>query len=112
MKTTRIIYNLFSNALKFTRNNSKIVIHLQYNNDFWMISVTDQGKGIKGEHLTKIFEPYITERTVHNPEGIGLGLHIVNYLCEILGAKITVNSEVNKGTSFVVTVPLQNQLVT
>ena len=86
----RIFDNIFSNALKYNKQNGSI--HIAFENDNLIIN--DSGKGIKD--TKKIFDRFYKEQD----RGIGIGLHIVKKLCDELGVKISVQSEMNKGTKF------------
>jgi two-component system, sensor histidine kinase len=100
LKVTRILVNLLSNAIKFSRPNTCVFIRISHGSDHWRLVVQDEGKGMRPEVLDNMFKPYITEISEHNPEGIGLGLHITRYLTDLLGASIRVNSQPGKGTTF------------
>jgi two-component system sensor histidine kinase HydH len=66
-----------------------------------VIKVSDTGSGIRGEDLSKIFEPYFTTKST----GTGLGLAIAHNIIEAMGGKITVESEKEVGTTFTVALP-------
>ncbi|MCC6489655.1 MAG: PAS domain S-box protein [Candidatus Hydrogenedentes bacterium] len=74
------------------------------NRDYMQLSISDTGCGIPDEHLDRIFDPFFTTKPLG--EGTGLGLSTVHGLVTSLGGAIAVNSEVGKGTSFVVYLPL------
>ncbi|MBT3722543.1 MAG: hypothetical protein HOG41_04080 [Gammaproteobacteria bacterium] len=95
----RILTNLCSNAK--IHGNADLPITLKvYNNETGSvcIEVADQGSGIKGDELDKIFEPFYT--TSH--KGSGLGLYIVSQLCDLNDSKISVDTNEHGGTSFIV----------
>ena len=72
------------------------------------MNYSDNGKGIKEEHLPRIFEPFFT--TERGKSGSGLGLHLVyNLVTQKLGGKISCKSIVNRNTSFYIIVPLKNK---
>lgn len=105
----RIIQNLLSNALKYSRNRkgSHVLIGCRKRGDVVRISVHDNGIGIPQEHLTTIFDDGVQ---LNNPErdrkkGIGLGLSIVRAFAALLGHKVGVRSEVGKGSVFWIDVP-------
>lgn len=110
LKISRIIHNLLNNAIKFTRNNSKITIAANLLTDRWSLVITDQGKGIRYDKIEQIFQPYVTEKSPENPEGVGLGLFITKHLTTILGAEISVNSRNCEGTAFELVFPFEKQL--
>ncbi len=111
---TRIIENISNNAIKFTPNNGNVTIevsdsHLDvFENNLLNIKITDSGVGIAKENLSKIFESfYRTGNAAKGDiEGTGLGLSITKGLVDSIGGSINVESEKNKGTSFIVIVPI------
>ena len=117
-KIEKIITNLLSNAFKFTPANGRVTVKVEYSpppaaadrSSGWgaVITVTDNGIGIDPQRLPRIFDRfYQVDDTAHrNYEGTGIGLALVKELVEILQGKITVSSEVNKGTTFRVELPL------
>ncbi len=94
--------NLISNAIKFTGDGGKIVISLKEQNGFAIFSISDTGIGIKdvGAH---IFDKFYQEDTSHSRLGNGLGLALVKRVIDILGGEIRVESTVDVGTTFTVT---------
>lgn len=110
-KISRIIHNLLNNAIKFTRHNSKIIIAANLLSDKWSLMVTDQGTGIRYDKVDNIFQPYVTEKSPENPEGVGLGLFITKHLTNILGAEISVKNKNSEGTVFELVFPYEKQLV-
>jgi two-component system NtrC family sensor kinase len=73
------------------------------------VGVSDNGCGISGENLQKIFDPFFT--TKKNSGGSGLGLSITYGLVQRLGGQIAVESELGKGTTFTVTLPVESKEV-
>jgi len=86
----RVVDNLISNAAKYNKQGGKVIV--SFEND--VFSIQDTGKGIKNPK--RIFERFYKEQD----RGIGIGLHIVQKLCEELKIDISVQSEVNRGTLF------------
>jgi two-component system, sensor histidine kinase len=107
----RIARNLLDNALKYTERGSvkvEVGTDQSANEPQAILSVADSGKGIPAQELGRIFEEFYQ---LDNPgrdrsKGVGLGLAIVQRLCELSGARITVSSEVGRGTIFRVHLPL------
>jgi signal transduction histidine kinase/ActR/RegA family two-component response regulator len=105
-RLTQIIFNLTSNAIKFTAMGSVGVrvtcIEDRHNNITVSFSVKDTGIGIKKENLESIFEPFTQESitTTRQYGGTGLGLAIVKRLLELQGVKMHVHSVVNQGSEF------------
>ena len=93
--------NLLSNAIKFT-DQGNIKISLKVENSFAKISISDSGCGISENIGERIFDKFFQADSSHSHEGNGLGLSMVKKVIEILGGQITVESELNIGTTFTV----------
>jgi PAS domain S-box-containing protein len=113
-KIKRLLTNLFSNALKFTPENGTISVlyRLQVidKRDFISITVKDSGVGIPPEDVANIFSKYKQSKTNQRhteDKGTGLGLAICKMILESHGGDIEVESEVNVGTSFIATLPVE-----
>lgn len=106
-----IIYNLLSNAMKFTPEGGKIILHLKEENEHLKIKVQDTGIGIPAEKISHIFDRfYQVENTPNSaPEGTGIGLAYTRELVNLLGGKIEVSSEMNKGTTFECYLPISQE---
>jgi signal transduction histidine kinase len=107
----RAIDNLISNALKFTPNGGKVEISMVYNlegNNGGVIEIVvkDSGIGICADDLEKVFEPFYRGKNVTVEKGMGLGLSLVKEVVEIHGGKILVQSELNKGSTFSIILPI------
>jgi signal transduction histidine kinase/DNA-binding response OmpR family regulator len=107
----QILYNLVSNAVKFTPKNGRITIGCNEDGELVRISVADTGIGIRPEDQALIFEEFRqvegTPETIQ--EGTGLGLAITKRLVEQQGGKISVESEVGKGSRFTFTLPARSK---
>jgi len=95
--------NLISNAIKFTEKGGKISVTLKEHIDRVEVSVEDTGCGISKETGDRIFDKFYQGDTSHSGEGNGLGLPLVKKVIDILGGKISVKSEVGKGSVFTIT---------
>ena len=106
-KLERIILNLLSNAIKFSKPNGEIRVTLNFE-DCLYISVTDNGIGIAKENLNKIFDKFTQLDTSFSRknEGSGIGLSIVKSFVLLHNGKISVKSDLNKGTIFLIELPL------
>lgn len=100
-----ILLNLISNAIKFSEENKTIKVHTKVSGNETFITVTDQGIGIPKEEQENLFGRFFRAKNVTNIQGTGLGLNIVAKYLEALGGKIEFSSELNRGTTFSVTVP-------
>ncbi|MBN1053147.1 sensor histidine kinase [Clostridium botulinum] len=92
--------NLVENAIKASRNDSKIYIRVFVLNDKIFISVLDSGTGMTKEHLDKIWQPFyvVDKARSRKNNGAGIGLSICKKIAEIHNADIKINSELGKGT--------------
>lgn len=104
----RVISNLITNAIKYSYDNSKIIISAQKENDYLKVSVKDNGMGIEEKYLDKIFERfYRIENQVHTIKGTGLGLHLVKVAIEKHHqGKVFVSSKLNEGSTFSFLLPV------
>jgi len=103
----RMISNLISNAVKFTPAGGEVRVSVQCHPDRTDIIVEDTGRGISPEHLSHIFDRFYQVRdTDSNGErGLGLGLSFVSWIAKAHGGSVAVDSELNKGSRFTVTLP-------
>ena len=102
-----VIINLFSNSIKY-RSENNLLIKISSNSSPFQLVMTfeDNGKGIAEENIKYIFNKfYQVDKTKHT-KGIGLGLSIVQRIVEIHNGKIEVFSELGKGTTFKITLPI------
>ena len=105
-----ILGNLLSNAIKYSPGNSSVQFNLTCFDDKAIFQIQDQGIGIPPEDLPRLFESFHRARNVGTIQGTGLGLAIVKQCVELHKGEITVASEVGKGTTFTVTLPLSNSM--
>jgi len=111
-KLVHILQNLINNAIKFTEKGSvKISARCRPETEHIEFKVADTGIGIPQDSLPLIFEMFRQVNGSHGkPSGsVGLGLHIVKKFTELLGGKISVESEVGRGSTFTVTIPYERQ---
>lgn len=103
-----VIRNILANAIKFTPKKGKITIRTSQKNNFLQISISDTGIGIPKENLRQLFdlkESISTEGT-NREKGTGLGLIISKEFISANGGTIGVESEVNKGSDFIISLPI------
>ncbi len=99
-----ILRNLVNNAIKFTTAGGLVTINTARKNEFVELSISDSGIGISPENLSKLFakDTYSISYGTQGEKGTGLGLSLCKEMAEANGGKITVNSEVGKGSTFYV----------
>ncbi len=97
-----IATNLLSNAIKFTDEGGSISVCVKAQEQYVVLSVTDTGCGISSEVGERIFEKFYQADTSRKTQGNGLGLALVKLIIDVLGGQITVNSQIDKGSTFTV----------
>ncbi len=103
----QVFLNLFTNAIHaIEHNKGKVVISISNTPEWAVVKVTDNGVGIKPEHLKKIFEPFFTTKEVG--KGTGLGLSISYKIIEKHNGTIEVSSKVQEGSTFTIKLPLKH----
>ena len=103
----RILLNLLSNAVKFNKVDGTIYVNLYTKDDEIRITVRDEGIGIPKEKLSSIFKRFEQLKTKNKIEkqGSGIGLYLVKSLVTLHGGNIKVESKVNEGSKFIITIP-------
>lgn len=105
----KVMSNLVSNALKFTPNGGTISVNLYQRGDRLHIDVSDTGHGISSDKLAHIFEPFYTTGDMGETKGTGIGLALTQEIISHLNGTITAESQVGKGTTFHIVMPIQNR---
>jgi len=106
-KIEKILYNLISNALKFTNVRGRIRVKLLIKDQQLRLEVIDNGIGMEQGQLDRVFERfYQVEETNRRRMGTGIGLNLAKKLAEKHKGTLTATSQVNQGTTFVLTIPL------
>ena len=102
-----IFQNLISNAIRYTPDQGKVHIKTQKGNGKFVFEISDTGIGIAPEDLEHIFDEFYRSKAAKQMVhfGTGLGLSLVRKIIENYGGKISVESEINKGTRFIVEIP-------
>ena len=103
----RILDNLLSNAIKFSPENKNVTVSCRIEGDYLHLTVKDEGLGIKADEQKKLFKKFqrLSTRPTRGESSTGLGLAIVKLLVGKLKGEISVRSEVNKGSEFIIRFP-------
>lgn len=106
-KYERILLNLLSNALKFTKNGNKVIVKVGYECEFISIDVKDEGVGIPKEKQKVIFDRFgqVNNDLTRKSEGTGIGLCLVKLLVNAIGGKIELTSYEGVGSNFRILLP-------
>jgi len=109
LRIKQVISNLLDNAIKFTKENKKIILDISYSNHNLNISIEDEGIGIPKERQEKVFKAFTQadNSTTREYGGTGLGLTISYKLIHLLNGTINLTSEVNKGSKFSFSIPAE-----
>jgi len=102
------VYNLVENAIKYTPNGGQVTLSLLSSPDTLTFSIKDSGIGIPPDDIKRLFEKFYrgTNREALSQRGTGLGLAIVKSIAERHGGKVWVESELGKGSTFFLLIPL------
>ncbi len=107
IRLKQILLNLATNAIKFSHAEQKIVINIRRVENTVEFSVKDSGVGIRADELPRLFQPFQqTSAGSKKKEGTGLGLSITKKLVELHGGSIAAVSELGKGSTFIVRMPM------
>lgn len=103
----RLFFNLISNAVKFTSSGGQIQFSLKVKDKKACVSIVDNGIGISKDNIDRIFKKFFRVNKEESPElSSGLGLNIAQAIAKAHQGEISVESEINKGSTFTVTIPL------
>ena len=102
-KIARVVFNLLSNALKYTPAGGDIFVSLRVEDDKLRLDVRDTGKGIEKDEAAKIFERFFQAKGAAS--GTGIGLALVKSFVELHHGEVWVESELGKGSDFIVEIP-------
>ncbi len=108
-RVKQIVSNLLSNAIKFTPHFGEVKVTVLFKNGELIIGVRDSGIGISKANQQKVFSAFTQAdgSTTRNYGGTGLGLSISSNLAELMGGTLTLESEINKGSTFTLTLPCE-----
>jgi signal transduction histidine kinase len=106
-KMGQVLDNLITNAVKFSPTGAQVTVQLYQDDGAAVIAVRDEGPGIPAQEREKLFRPFYRAGTqgAAGEAGTGLGLAIVRRIVEAHGGRVWVESEINKGSTFYVSVP-------
>lgn len=106
-----VIQSLVSNAIEYTPEGGKVKVFLERKDGYFLFTVSDTGIGIPKEEQANIFKKFSRANNAKliKPSGAGLGLYLGKQAVEILGGKIWLKSQENKGTTFYVELPLKSR---
>lgn len=104
-KLEKIVYNLLSNAFKYTPNNGTVTVIIDHKSDALNIEISDTGKGINKEELKRVFDRFYRVEG-SEAKGSGIGLSLVKELVDLHNGKLNVDSVIGQGTTFKVTLPV------
>ncbi len=106
-KLEKVLNNLLSNAVKHTPKGRKVFMEAKADNTRLSIQLVDTGRGISPDALPQIFNRYYQEENAPRPSGgLGIGLSFVKELVQVMEGEITVESELGKGTTFHLSIPI------
>ena len=101
-----ILFNLISNAIKFSEEHGLIEVSTQAGSDFFTLVIGDAGIGISEEDRKHLFERFFRGNNANHIQGTGLGLNIVSKYVELMNGTISCHSKIGEGTTFVIQLPL------
>ena len=105
---SRVFYNVLDNAIKYTPRGGKVLISDKIVSNRYILTIEDSGRGIPKEIIDKIFEPFFRGDLSRNTTGAGLGLTLSRKIIEKHKGSISIKSEVNKGTSVIISLPISS----
>jgi PAS domain S-box-containing protein len=100
-----VLFNLISNAIKFSPEGSTVEVHSLVTHQELTIQVKDYGIGISKPDQARLFERFYRAHNAAHIQGTGLGLHIISRYLEIMNGTVEVQSEENKGSTFTIKIP-------
>ncbi|MVO93255.1 MULTISPECIES: sensor histidine kinase [Rhizobium] len=103
----QVFTNLISNAVKYSPNAPDIYVRARADDKTVEIAISDSGIGMDAEDLPKLFQPYYRARSATGIAGTGIGLNVVKQVIELHGGTVEVTSELGKGTTFTILLPIE-----
>ena len=108
--TGEALFNILDNAVKYTPDRGKIHVLVEALEMYIKIDISDTGIGIPEQHQGTIFKRFYRENTVHDTDGIGIGLYLAREIVTMQGGYIKVKSEVGCGATFSVFLRSENNI--
>lgn len=107
-KLVAVVVNILGNAAKYTPGGGRVTLRVRVDDESLRVAVQDTGVGISAEDLPRLFEKFFRsdDPRVQAETGTGLGLSLTQEVVRMHGGEITVESELNKGSTFTVSLPL------
>ncbi|MEP7142898.1 MAG: PAS domain-containing sensor histidine kinase [Ferruginibacter sp.] len=102
----QVVTNFLSNGIKYSNNNTRVIIHMRQEDNNVIVSVKDEGLGISPKQLPRIFGRFFRAEKTKNLEGIGLGLYLCRRIIEAHDGKVWAESEEGYGSTFYFSIPL------
>ncbi|MBC8016651.1 MAG: HAMP domain-containing histidine kinase, partial [Sporomusaceae bacterium] len=106
-KLSQAIYNILTNAYKFTEPNGRVLLSYKVSSEELILTIEDNGPGISEEVQEKIFDAYYKRDTTINTAGEGIGLYVAKENLTSINGSISVDSELNRGSRFIISIPRQ-----
>ncbi|QAS78783.1 ATPase [Rhizobium acidisoli] len=106
----QVFTNLISNAVKYSPNAPDIHVRARVDEKTLEIAIIDSGIGMDADDLPKLFQPYYRARSATGIAGTGIGLNVVKQVVELHGGTVEVTSELGKGTTFIIRLPIGSLL--
>lgn len=105
--TAEALFNLLDNAVKYTSAGGRISVSVEQWEMYVKLDVTDTGKGISESNQASVFRRFYREEEVHDQPGVGIGLYLAREIITRQGGYIKVVSEIGKGSTFSVFLPVR-----
>jgi len=105
--TAEALFNLLDNAVKYTPSGGKISVSVEQWEMYVKMNITDTGKGISESNQASIFQRFYREEEVHDEPGVGIGVYLAREIIILQGGYIKVTSEIGKGSTFSVFLPVR-----
>ena len=104
------LHNIIDNAIKYSETGSKVMVQTSADDTHAMVSICDEGRGISGEDLDRVFEPFYRAADSQNAPigGVGLGLAVSRRIIESFGGRMSVAARPRIGSTFAIQLPIAN----